>query len=133
MGLKIETDSDTVEKVKLSNYARRIEVYNKFVNTNTVQSGEIEWATEKATSISHKCNLPVIICRLKGEIEGNNPVSVREKLYTDKTENGKWISKNLTSKTYEYKQISMVISSDNATYKVPSYFNYVPIDVLNAA
>ena len=106
MGLKV--DSDTVEKVKLSNYARRIEVYNKFVNTNTAQSGEIEWATEKATSISHKCNLPVIICRLKGEIEGNNPASVEEKLYTDKTENGKWISKHMTSQTYEYKQILSV-------------------------
>ena len=101
MGLKSKTDSETVEKVKLSNYARRIEVYNKFVNTNTAQSGEVGWATEKPTSLTHKCNLPVIICSLKGEIEGNNPASIAEKLFTDKTENGKWISKHLTSQNYE--------------------------------
>ena len=38
MGLKSESDDGTVEKVKLSNYARRVEVYNKFVEINTAQS-----------------------------------------------------------------------------------------------
>ena len=39
MGLKV--DSDTVEKIKLSNYTKRDEVYTKFVTTNAAQASEI--------------------------------------------------------------------------------------------
>ena len=131
MGLK--ADSDTVEKIKLSIYVRRAELYTKFVNTNPAQATDIEWAKEKSSNDGHKCNFSVILCELEGTIPGSTPKKVDAKIYTDLLENGNWISKYLTSATYEHKQISKVISSDTSKYKVSRYFNYLSISVLNAA
>ena len=131
MGLR--ADSDTVEKIKLSNYARRAELYTKFVNTNPTQANDIQWAKENFSNDGHKCNFPVIMCELEGTIPGSTPKKVNEKYYTDMEENGNWISKYLTSASYEHKQISKVISSDTSKYKVSRYFNYLLINVLNAA
>ena len=122
-----------MEKVKLSNYARRADLYTKFMNTNPAQASEIESAKEKSDSEGQRCNFPVIICELEGTIPGTTPKKVNAKYYTDLEEKGKWIDKYLTSASYEYKNISKVVSSETSKYKVQKYFNYLPQTVLNAA
>ena len=90
------------------------------MNTNPAQASKIEWAKEKTDSEGQRCKFPVIICELEGTIPGATPKKVNDKYYTDLEENGKWIHKYLTSASYEYKQISKVVTSDTRSIRCKS-------------